>query len=122
MGGSDLRLSAYFKYIANIVDFYEEPPVLRCRGDEDRVTQPRRRQALARAFRAQGDVVVDMSELAFADVSLMVDLAMLARRMRRKGRTVRLSGAQPLIRLQIERAGLHRLAGVRMDTPAQAFA
>jgi anti-anti-sigma regulatory factor len=55
-----------------------------------------------------------MSELAFADVSLMVDLAMLARRMRRKGRAVRLRGAQPHIRLQIERAGLHRLAGVRM--------
>jgi anti-anti-sigma factor len=120
--GSDLRLGGYFKYIAQIVDFCEEPPVLRCRGDEDRVTQPRRRQALARAFRAQADVVVDMSELAFADVSLMVDLAMLARRLRRKGRAVRLRGAQPQIRLQIERAGLHRLAGVRMESSAQAFA
>jgi anti-anti-sigma regulatory factor len=96
--------------------------VLRCRGDEDRATQARRRQALARAFRAQGDVVVDMSELAFADVSLMLDLAMLARRMRKKGRAVRLRGAQPPIRLQIERAGLHRLAGVRVESPAQAFA
>ena len=96
--------------------------MLRCRGDEDRVTQARRRPALARAFRAQGDVVVDMSELAFADVSLMVDLAMLARRMHRKGRAVRLRGAQPLIRLQIERAGLHRLSGVRIESTAQAFA
>ena len=120
--GSDLRLSGYFKYIVHIVDFCEEPPVLRCRGDEDRVTQHQRRQALARAFRAQADVVVDMSELAFADVSLMVDLAMLARRLRCKGRAVRLRGAQPQIRLQIERAGLHRLAGVRMDSSAQAFA
>jgi anti-anti-sigma factor len=98
--------------------------VLRCRGDEDRVTQPRRRQALARAFRAQADVVVDMSELAFADVSLMVDLAMLARRMRRQGRAVRLRGAQPHIRMQIERTGLHRLPGVRIESPrpARAFA
>lgn len=63
-----------------------------------------------------------MSELAFADVSLMVDIAMLARRMRRKGRAVRLRGAQPQIRLQIERAGLHRLGGVRMESTAQAFA
>ena len=96
--------------------------MLRCRGDENRVTQSRRRQALARAFRAQGDDVVDMSELAFADVSLMVDLAMLARRLRRKGRAVRLRGARPHIRLQIERAGLLRLAGVRMESPAQALA
>ena len=96
--------------------------MLRCRGDEDRVTQARRRPALARAFLAQGDVVVDMSELAFADVSLMVDLAMLARRLRRKGKAVRLRGAQPHIRWQIERSGLHRLAGVRLESPAQAFA
>ena len=66
--------------------------------------------------------MVDMSELAFADVSLMVDLAMLARRLRRKGRAIRLRGARPHIRLQIERAGLHRLAGVRVESPAQALA
>lgn len=57
-----------------------------------------------------------MSELAFADFSLMVDLAMLARRLRRKGRAVRLRGAQPQIRIQIERVGLHRLAGVRLES------
>ncbi|MBV8943155.1 MAG: STAS domain-containing protein [Solirubrobacterales bacterium] len=105
-----------------IVDFCEKPPTLRCRGDEDRATQGRRRQALARAFRAQGDVVVDLSELVFADVSLMVDLAMLARRLRGKGRAVFLRGAQPQIVSQIERAGLHRLAGVRVEEGAQAFA
>jgi hypothetical protein len=47
---------------------------------------------------------------------------MLARRLRRKGRAVRLRGARPHIRLQIERAGLHRLAGVRVESPAQALA
>jgi anti-anti-sigma regulatory factor len=62
-----------------------------------------------------------MSELAFADVSLMVDLAMLARRLRTKGRSVRLRGARPHIRAQIERTGLHRLAGVRLESAA-AFA
>jgi anti-anti-sigma regulatory factor len=66
--------------------------------------------------------VVEMSELAFADVSFMVDLAMLARRLRRRGRAVRLRGAQPLIRAQIERAGLHRLPGVRLEETAQAVA
>ena len=37
---------------------------------------------MMRAIRAQTDVVVDLSELVFADASLMVDLAMLARRLR----------------------------------------
>jgi anti-anti-sigma regulatory factor len=105
-----------------IVDFCEKPPTLRCRGDEDRTTQGRRRQALARAFRAQGDVVVDLSELAFADVSLMVDLAMLARRLRARDRALRLHGAQPQIRRQILRAGLHRLAGIRLEETRPAFA
>jgi anti-anti-sigma regulatory factor len=89
--------------------------VLRCRGDEDRATQGRRRQALARAFKVQSDLVVDLSELVFADVSLMLDLAMLARRLRREGRAMWLRGARPEIRVQIERAGLHRLAGVRLE-------
>ena len=104
-----------------IVDYCEQPPILRCRGDEDRTTMGRRRQALVRAIRAQGDVVVDLSELAFADVSLMVDLAMLARRLRNRGRALRLRGAQPQIRRQILRAGLHRLGGVRLEDRA-AFA
>jgi anti-anti-sigma factor len=105
-----------------MVDFDEKPPVLRCRGDEDRSTQGRRRQALTRAFRAQADVVVDLSELVFADASLMVDLAMLARRLRRHGRALLLCGAQPQIRTLIELVGLHRLPGVRFDGPATAFA
>ena len=58
---------------------------------------------------------MDLSELAFADVSLMVDLAMLARRLRAHGRALRLLGAQPQIRREILRAGLHRLGGVRLE-------
>jgi anti-anti-sigma regulatory factor len=61
---------------------------------------------------------VDMSELGFADTSLMIDLAMLARRLRMRGRGLRLRGAQPQIRRLIELVGLNRLPGVRLDDGA----
>lgn len=93
-----------------------------CRGDEDRSTQGRRRQALTRAIHADGDVIVDLRELSFADASLMVDLAMLARRLRVRGRGISLRGAQPQIRTLIELVGLHRLPSVRIDGTAPAFA
>jgi anti-anti-sigma regulatory factor len=95
---------------------------LRCCGDEDRTTQGRRRQALTRAIRAEADVRVDLSELVFADPSLMLDLAMLARRLRTHERTILLCGAQPQIRTLIELVGLHRLPGVRFEEPAPARA
>ncbi len=98
------------------------PPTLHCRGDEDRSTQGCRRRALTRAFRAQADVVVDLSELGFADVSLMVDLAMLARRLRTHGRAIHLHGAQPQIRNLIEGVGLHKLPGVQLEGPSAAIA
>jgi anti-anti-sigma factor len=96
--------------------------MLRVRGDEDRSTQGRRRAALTRALRAQADVVVDLTELVFADASLMVDLAMLARRLRAHGQALLLRGAQPQIRTLIELVGLHRLPGVRFEGPAPALA
>jgi anti-anti-sigma factor len=80
-----------------------------------RSTQGRRRRALARAFTAEADVVVDLSELSFADASLMVDLAMLSRRLRRRGRALMLRGAQPQIQRLIELVGLDRLPGVRLE-------
>ena len=67
-------------------------------------------------------MVVDLSELVFADTSLMLDLAMLARRLRVRGRTILLRGAQPQIRTMIEIVGLHRLPGVRLDDTPRAFA
>lgn len=67
-------------------------------------------------------MVVDLSELSFADPSLMVDLAMIARRLRTHGRALLLRGAQPQIRTLIELVGLHRLPGVRFEGPAPAFA
>ena len=94
---------------------------MRCRGDEDRTTQGRRRQALARAIRAQSDVIVDLSELVFADPSLMLDLAMLARRLRVRGAAILLRGAQPQIVTLIELVGLHKLPGVRFEGAWPAF-
>ena len=65
---------------------------------------------------------VDLNDLGFADTSLMLDLAMLARRLRGRGRKVLLRGAQPQIATLIELTGLHRLAGVLVLTPAPATA
>ena len=60
-------------------------------------------------------MVVDLSELVFADTSLMLDLAMLSRRLRARGRAILLRGAQPQIMTLIELVGLDRLPGVRLD-------
>ncbi|MEO6859488.1 MAG: STAS domain-containing protein [Solirubrobacteraceae bacterium] len=95
---------------------------MRCRGDEDRNTQGVRRPALTRAIRAQADVIIDLTELVFADASLMLDIAVLARRLRTHGRAVLLRGAQPQIRTLIELVGLHRLPGIRLEGPAPAVA
>jgi anti-anti-sigma regulatory factor len=75
-----------------------------------------------RAFGAQTDVIVDLSELVFADTSMMLDLAMVARRLRARGRALRLRGAQPQILTLIELMGLDRLPGVRLDGPWPALA
>jgi anti-anti-sigma regulatory factor len=95
--------------------------VLRCCGDEDRTTQSLRRRALSQALRAPTDLVVDLSELVFADPSLMLDLMMVARRLRTAGRELSLQGAQPDIHVLIEYVGLHRLPGVKV-VPAPATA
>jgi anti-anti-sigma regulatory factor len=77
---------------------------------------------MIRAIRAQTDVVVDLSELVFADASLMVDFAMLARRLRTSGRKILLRDAQPQIQRLIELVGLHRLPGVKLEGPSPALA
>ena len=97
-----------------IIEFADNPPVLLCAGDEDRSTQSLRRRALVLAFRAQSDVLVDLRDLAFADTTLMVDLAMLSHRLRRRERRLLLHGAQPQIMHLIELVGLHRLPGVEL--------
>ncbi|WP_249012423.1 STAS domain-containing protein [Conexibacter sp. DBS9H8] len=104
------------------MEFADSPPVLRCVGDEDLNTQSLRRRALIRAIRAERDVIVDLSELVFADGSLMADLAMVSQRLRRCGRALLLRGAQPQIIAVIEKTGLHRLPGIRIDGPWPALA
>jgi anti-anti-sigma factor len=92
--------------------------VLVVSGDEDRTTAGRRRRALSRALRASHDVRVDLTELRFADSSLMVDLAVLAQRLRAEGRRLRVTGPQPQIRRLIELVGLHRMPAVAIEPTA----
>jgi anti-anti-sigma regulatory factor len=75
---------------------------------------------LSAALKATRDVIVDLSELHFADASLMIDLACLAQRLRAQGRTLWLSGAQPNVRTLIEAVGLHRLPAVRLESSLPA--
>jgi len=89
--------------------------VLRCCGDEDRSTQSRRRTPLSRALREDDHVTVDLSELEFADSSLMLDLMMLARRLRKREHNISMRGAKPQIQRLIELLGLHRLPGIAVD-------
>lgn len=88
--------------------------MLRCCGDEDSTTQAERRRVLSRALKVRDDLVVDLSELSFADTSLMVDLAALAVRLRQQGRQLLLRGAQPHVRKLIEMVGLHRQPGIAL--------
>lgn len=106
---------------APIVEYVEHPPTLRCWGDEDRSTQARRRPALVRAFKADGDVAVELAELTWADVSLMLDFVMLARRLRARRRSMVLRGAQPQIRALLGLVGLDRLPGVRVERATAAM-
>jgi anti-anti-sigma regulatory factor len=81
-------------------------------GDEDRSTQSRRRGPLSRALQVDADVTVDLSGLVFADPSLILDLAMVARRLRKVGHRLFVRGAQPQIQRLIELVGLQRIEGV----------
>jgi anti-anti-sigma regulatory factor len=97
--------------------------VICCVGDEDRSTQSLRRPALSRALHAGDSVLVDLHELVFADPSLLVDLAMVARRLRQAGGHLHIRGAQPQIVRLIEVVGLHRLPNVILEpTPTPAAA
>ena len=104
-----------FVSFAAIVEYAAHPPTLRCSGDEDRATQARRRQALVRAIKARTDVVVDLDELSWADVSLMLDFVTLARRLRVQGYTLALRNPQPQIAALLELVGLDRVPSVRIE-------
>lgn len=72
------------------------------------------------ALKATRDVIVDLSELSFADPSLMIDLACLAQRLRAHGMTLTLRHPQPHILQLIELVGLHRLPSVHVIVPQPA--
>jgi len=65
---------------------------------------------------------VDLSELAFADASLMLDLVMVARRLRGAGRQLRLCNPQPQIRRLIQLVGIDRLPGVVLEAREPSLA
>ena len=92
--------------------------MLICSGEEGAATQGRRRGALSRALRADSDLLVDLGALHFADPSLILDLAMVACRLRRTERRMVLRGAQPPVRRLIEALGFHRFSGVILEAPA----
>jgi anti-anti-sigma regulatory factor len=75
-------------------------------------TQSLRRGAFARALKATGDVVVDLSQLVFADASLTFDLAILAQRLRKQGRRLLLRDPQPQIAKLFELVGLSSQPGI----------
>ena len=97
-----------------MVSFDAERSLLVVSGEEDRVTAGRRRRAISSALRASADVEVDLQGLTFADTSLMLDLALLARRLRAHGRALVLADAQPHIRRLIELMDLDRLPAVAL--------
>jgi anti-anti-sigma regulatory factor len=70
---------------------------------------------MSRALAARTDVVVDLRELTFADSSLMLDLAMVARRLRMAGRRLHLRNAQPQVWRVISVVGINRLPNVVAD-------
>lgn len=67
------------------------------------------------ALAVKSDLLVDLSGLSFADPSVMLDLAMVARRLRRAGRRMFVRGAAPQIQALIEVVGLHRMPGVTVE-------
>jgi anti-anti-sigma factor len=91
-------------------------------GDEDRSTSGGRRRQISAALKATRDVIVDLSELDFADSSLMIDLAVLAQRLRARGRTLMLCDPKPHVKQLIELSGLHRLPSVSVVAPRPAAA
>ena len=66
--------------------------------------------------------MVDLRELTFADSSFVLDLAIVARRLRRAGRLILVRSPQPQVWRVIEMVGMHRLPGVIVEAPATAVA
>ena len=97
-----------------IVSFDAQQAVLHVTGEEDRSTSGERRRPISAALSAARDVNVELSELRMADKSLMLDLAVLAQRLRAEGCEVCLRRPQPYVRTLISVAGLDRLPSVEV--------
>ncbi|MEA2274042.1 MAG: hypothetical protein QOI98_2750 [Solirubrobacteraceae bacterium] len=67
-------------------------------------------------------MVVDLTDLVFADSSLMLDFVMVARRLRKHDHRLLLCSAQPQIRRLIELVGVDRLPGIVVEQRAPALA
>jgi anti-anti-sigma factor len=117
-----LSLAAGLSRFPPIVSFDEQLGVLRMTGDEDRSTSGGRRRPISAALKATRDVIVDLSDLDFADSSLMIDLAVLAQRLRARGRSLALSDPKPHVRQLIVLAGVDRLPSVSVIAPRPARA
>ena len=112
-----MSLAADLSRFPPIVSFDAQLGLLRVTGEEDRSTIGHRRRPLSAALKATRDVIVDLSELEFADASLMIDFACLAQRLRARGRTLSLRDPKPHVRRLIELVGLHRLPAVLVISP-----
>ena len=75
-----------------------------------------------RAIKARTDVVVDLAELSWADVSLMLDFVTLARRLRIQGLELAMQDPQPQISALLELVGLDRVPGVTIERTQPAYA
>ena len=117
-----MSLAANLSRFLLIVSFDAQLGLLRVTGAEDRSTIGHRRRPLSAALKATRDVIVDLSELEFADPSLMIDLACLAQRLRARGRTLSLRDPKPHVHRLIELVGLHRLPAVLVISPQPAGA
>jgi len=115
-----LSLAAYLSRFPRIVSFDEHLGILRVSGDEDRTTSGTRRRPMSTALRATRDVIVVLSELDFADSSLIVDLAVLAQLLRGRGRTLSLCDPKPHIKRLIDLVGLRRQPSVSVIVPSQS--
>lgn len=75
-----------------------------------------------RALKARTDVVVDLAELSWADVSLMLDFVTLARRLRVQGLTLVLRNPQPQVSALLELVGLDRVPSVSIEHSEPVYA
>lgn len=63
-------------------------------------------------------MIVELGGLTFADTSLMIDLATLSQRLRRRGSMLVLRSPSIQTMLLINTTGLNRLPGVELEYPS----